>query len=89
MPTLQLPANIETKTFAFEVKSVDEAKGIVVGYLSTFNNVDYGFDRVLPGAFTKTLNDRKSAKGKKGLFPMLWMVSSKLAYWSMHRCERG
>ena len=34
--------------------------GIVTAYASMFNNVDLGNDRVLPGAFTRTLRERAS-----------------------------
>lgn len=36
---------------------VDASKRQVTGYASTFNNVDLGGDRVLPGAFRKSLAD--------------------------------
>lgn len=68
--------NIEQKNLSFQVKSIDEDLGIVTGYLSTFNNIDYQKDRVLPGAFQKTIQEalqRKSNKGKKYLWPLLFM----------------
>lgn len=67
---------IEHKSFNFEVKSVDADQGIIKGYLSVFNNIDSQNDRVRPGAFKKTIADgiqRKSNKGKKYLWPLLWM----------------
>src|SRR5689334_10881555 len=67
---------IEQKNYILEIKEVDADKGIIRGYLSTFNNTDYQKDRVLPGAFKKTIQDalqRKSNKGKKYLWPLLWM----------------
>lgn len=77
---IKLPAGTEFKTFHFEVKSVDATQGLVTGYLSTFNTIDLGNghlrDRVRPGAFKKTLGDalsRKEHKGKKFLWPHLWM----------------
>jgi len=42
-------------TVPFDLKEFDEEKGIFRGYGSVFNNVDAGKDRMLPGAFTKTL----------------------------------
>jgi HK97 family phage prohead protease len=69
-------AKIEYKSFHFELKSVDEDQGIIEGYLSTFNNVDQGKDRVIKGAFKKTLLEAKSRmqhRGKKYLWPVLWM----------------
>lgn len=67
---------IEHKSFTLEVKSVDSDQGIIEGYLSVFNNIDSQKDRVRPGAFKKTIADgiqRKSNKGKKYLWPLLWM----------------
>ena len=55
--------NILYKTFDFvikETKEIDEdgqKYGIVKGYAATFGNVDRGGDMILPGAFTKTLQD--------------------------------
>lgn len=76
----RLPPRTEFKTCRFEVKDVDEEQGLVTGYLSVFNNIDYGNgvlrDRVRPGAFRKTLMEAKSrrdARSKKFLFPHLWM----------------
>jgi HK97 family phage prohead protease len=66
---------MEHKNFILEVKEIDE-QGIIRGYLSTFNNVDYQKDRVLPGAFRKTIADalqRKTNKSKTYLWPLLWM----------------
>lgn len=66
----------ETKTYHFEIKSIDEDQGIVTGYLSVKDNVDYQEDRVKDGAYKKTIGDaleRKSNKGKKFLWPILWM----------------
>lgn len=54
----------ETKTFELEIKELSE-EGRFSGYLSTFGNVDSGGDIVDPGAFKKTLRDKKS-------FPLLW-----------------
>lgn len=39
--------------------------GHVEGYASTFHNIDYGYDKIMPGAFKKTI------KEKKGLWPVL------------------
>ncbi len=70
-----LPPNTEFKTFRFELKSVDEEQGIIKGYLSTFGNVDSQDDCVIKGAFKKTIADAKArmAKGRKYLWPILWM----------------
>jgi HK97 family phage prohead protease len=51
--------------FRFEIKSVGESDGSFAGLASTYGNVDLGGDAVMPGAFTKTLQDAK------GPFPVL------------------
>ncbi|OLD63444.1 MAG: hypothetical protein AUF65_02270 [Chloroflexi bacterium 13_1_20CM_50_12] len=73
--TATLPRTVEFKTFHFELKSVDEDRGIVTGYLSTFDNVDEQNDRVSRGAFKKTIQEAKTRKagGRRFLYPMLWM----------------
>jgi uncharacterized protein len=43
--------------FQFEVKEVSEA-GAFAGLASTYGNTDLGGDVVLPGAFTRTLQER-------------------------------
>lgn len=52
----------ETKIAEFteyEIKADGEDAGIVDGYASVFNHRDHSKDRVLPGAFTKTLAERE------------------------------
>ena len=46
-------------TFPFEIKEADDdgKVGIIDGYASTFNNVDFGLDVVDKGAFVKTLKE--------------------------------
>lgn len=44
---------------------MDDETGIIEGYASTFGNIDYGYDKVMKGAFKKTL------KENKGKFPIL------------------
>jgi hypothetical protein len=75
MKNATLPRTVEFKTFPFELKSVDEDQGIVSGYLSTFGNVDEQNDRVVKGAFKKTIQEAKARKdnGRRFLYPMLWM----------------
>lgn len=69
-----LPAKTEFKSFHFERKSIDENQGIITGYLSTFGNVDLQNDRVLKGAFSKTVTEGKSRMQTRGLiWPVLWM----------------
>jgi len=56
---------LETKEFKFMADEVDEEKGTFHGYASIFGLVDSYGDMVLPGAFKKTLKEKKE-------FPMLW-----------------
>jgi uncharacterized protein len=53
----------------FEVKSV-KADGTIEGYASIFGEIDSYRDVVVPGAFTKSLDERYRAKNRKGV-PML------------------
>ncbi len=52
------------KQVQFEIKSIGE-DGTFVGLASTYGNTDLGGDVVLPGAFTKTLAE------KRGQVPLL------------------
>ncbi|MGE5113124.1 MAG: HK97 family phage prohead protease [Acidobacteriaceae bacterium] len=52
------------RQFQFEVKSI-ASDGTFTGLASTYGNVDLGNDMVMPGAFTKTLSD------KRGQVPLL------------------
>lgn len=54
-------------TSRLELKSLDEATGVFVGYCSVFNNEDQVGDVVRKGAYAKTLADR-GARGIKMLF---------------------
>jgi uncharacterized protein len=56
----------EHSSLSFKVKDLDGAgEGSFTGLLAAYNNVDYGNDLIEPGAFTRTLNSRKS-------YPLLW-----------------
>lgn len=57
---------LETKTFPFELehKKFDE-EGTIEGYAAVFGKPDRMGEVIEKGAFTKTLNEKKS-------FPMLW-----------------
>lgn len=55
---------MERKTFELDIKELSE-EGQFSGYLSTFGNVDAGGDMVEPGAFKKTLKEKKA-------FPLNW-----------------
>jgi len=60
-------ANLEFKDFSFEVKGVDSEQRIVEGYASTYDK-DQVDDIVMPGAFTKSLQERFPA----GKIKLLW-----------------
>lgn len=55
----------EFKTFSFKLDNVDEKKGIIRGFASTFGNIDLGDDVVDQGAFKKTLQENR------GIVPIL------------------
>ncbi len=57
----------EIKTFPFKVKATDEENNFFTfeGYASTFNNIDYGDDVVVKGAFADSL-------AKNSQVPILW-----------------
>lgn len=57
--------NLDYKHIPFELDEKEASEGKVVGYASIYNNVDYGGDVVLPGAFEAALSS--SARPK-----MLW-----------------
>lgn len=48
----------EYKAMQLSVKDVDTKSGIVTGYYAAFGNIDNGYDRILKGAFTKTILER-------------------------------
>lgn len=48
---------MEKSAFAFEVKNLDEA-GYIEGIGAAYGNVDHGGDRIIPGAFAKSLLGR-------------------------------
>ena len=62
----------------FEIKSVDD-DGHIEGYGATFENVDFGFDRIERGAFKDSLRARKSTEP----LPMLWQhgASDPIGIW--------
>ncbi len=72
----------ETKRLTFQVKATgvttDESGqefGHIEAYGAIFNNVDEGNDRILPGAFTRTIKNSKArakAREKKYILKMLW-----------------
>ena len=69
----------KTSTIKLDVKTLteDEDKYLFEGYASTFNNVDSGFDRILPGAFTKTIKNRnKSIKVMRDHYTLIGVIES-------------
>ncbi|NML88750.1 HK97 family phage prohead protease [Sphingobium sp. TB-6] len=50
---------MERSAFAFEVKNLDEA-GYIEGVAAAYGNVDYGGDRIVSGAFAKSLQAKSS-----------------------------
>jgi HK97 family phage prohead protease len=63
---------MEHKRCRFEIKSLTD-EGTFTGYGAMFNNVDYGGDIILPGAFSKSLAEIKDS-GRK--VPALWQHNS-------------
>lgn len=63
-PRLQRKNVAEAKTFAFEVKAVGD-DGTFTAYAAVVGNVDKQGDRILPGAFTKTIAE------SAGMVPIL------------------
>ncbi len=57
--------SIKFLNFGFAIKGMDDDTGTIEGYASTFGNIDQGGDKVVKGAFKKTL------KENKGKFPIL------------------
>lgn len=50
--------DFRTKSIKAEISDINESQRIVEGYLSIFGNVDSYEERVLKGAFTKTIKER-------------------------------
>lgn len=48
---------MQRSSFAWSVKGIDET-GYIEGLAAGYNNVDFGGDRILPGAFIKSLEGR-------------------------------
>lgn len=72
MRTKDFTPGLSYKDFGMEFKDVTES-GNFIGYGSVFNNVDFGKDIVLPGAFTETL-ERRAKSGRK--LPVLYQHRS-------------
>jgi len=57
-----------------QVKAADEAQGIFSGYLATYDD-DLVGDRIIPGAFKKTLSElqnKQQNRASRYLLPILW-----------------
>lgn len=54
---------MERKTLDVAWKDAAAGDGVLVGYASTFGNVDKGGDVVVPGAFAETIRDLKASNG--------------------------
>ncbi len=50
---------MQFKQVSHEIKELDDAKGIVVAYASVYNNIDADRERIVQGAFTKTIQENK------------------------------
>jgi uncharacterized protein len=50
------------KTWDFEVKSLEDNAGTFLGLASTYNGIDEVGDRILPGAFTRTLAEKGGSR---------------------------
>lgn len=61
--------HLELKYARADIKAFDKATGTAEAVVSVFGNVDLGGDRVLPGAFEKTLQEW-AAKGDP--IPVIW-----------------
>lgn len=48
---------MQFKQVSHEIKELDDAKGVVVAYASVYNNIDADREVIMPGAFTKTVNE--------------------------------
>lgn len=75
----------ETKTLHFKISATGVTTengqdfGQIEAYGAAFNNVDEGNDRIIPGAFTRTIQNSKArakARDKKYILKMLWQHDS-------------
>lgn len=54
----------KTKNFDLEVKDIDTKQGIISGYFSAFGMKDSDGDIIMPGAFTKSINENGPGSAK-------------------------
>jgi hypothetical protein len=59
----------------FELKDADEKTGIVTGYAAIFGNIDSDDDMIMPGSFTKTIQERGPESAKPRI-KHLWQHDS-------------
>lgn len=69
MPTKTLPASYK----AAEAAEGDDAQGVFEALVAVFGNIDYGGDRILPGAFGDTLS---AWKERGDPIPVIWSHES-------------
>jgi len=50
---------MQRNSVSWDIKGIDES-GYIEGLAAGFGNVDFGGDRIIPGAFTKSLDGRKT-----------------------------
>jgi HK97 family phage prohead protease len=74
---------MQHKTFPCQIKAIDDSQGSIIAYASTFGNVDQQNDRVIKGAFKKSIQDAL-ARGKAFLWPMLYQHSADLPIGGWH-----
>jgi Escherichia/Staphylococcus phage prohead protease len=58
-----------THDFSLRIKALDQTSGAFSGFASTYDNTDDVGDRILAGAFTRTIAQQKT-------FPLLWAHSA-------------
>ena len=84
--------NIKHMTVPFTVKQMDEEDSEFFkfeGYGATFGNVDLGRDRIIPGAFNRTIQEHNDT-GKK--LPILWQHDTDMPlgiYIELREDDRG
>jgi HK97 family phage prohead protease len=76
MPTMSSKPK-QRRTFPLlQIKTFDaDGAGTFTGYLAVFNNVDQGGDKILPGAFSKTLaelREKQKRNGSRYLLPIFF-----------------
>jgi|APGre2960657404_1045060.scaffolds.fasta_scaffold22396_2 HK97 family phage prohead protease len=49
--------SMQFKQVSHEIKELDDAKGVIIAYASVYNNIDSDREVIMPGAFTKTVNE--------------------------------